>query len=294
MRTALFTGATGFLGSNIAKKIISNGWRVVAITNGSTKNRLSAKEKAAIVWIENENDIYRLISNELIDVFFDCAVQYQRTNTTALSIEYTNVHRPIKIMNALAQNNQKTTSILFDSFFTKFKPSQTPQPIYTAQKKVLIEKLKDRCNKIENKTIVMRLEHVYGPGDNPCKVLPTVCADLLRNISRISLSDGLARRDLVYVDDVVSAVMCALTSASEGFSLIECGTGTSHAMRYAFEILKRITRSTTVLGFNDISSYDSIVESSANIDTLKQWGWMVGTDLEVGLEKLVVDVANTL
>lgn len=292
MQTALFTGATGFLGSHIARQLLVNDWKVFAITSGASKNRFSDKERDNIVWIENPNEIMQLISNQMIDVFFDCAIQYQSSDIVESTIKKINVERPIEIMNGLALSGQKTTAVLFDSFFSKFDPCQTSQPIYTAQKKELVEHLKENSNKNGLRTIVMRLEHVYGPGDNPKKVLPTICKGLLENVKRISLTNGLSRRDLIYIDDVVSAIMCALASAKESFSLIECGTGISQEMRSVFEILKAITNSRTTLGFNDIVGHDSIGESKANSDILRGWGWRPREDLQTGLKKVVIEIAD--
>lgn len=292
MKRALITGATGFLGSHIARRLLSNNWEITAITNGSPKLRLSPQEANSIQWVGSAQKDKEIFEKKEIDLFINCAIQYQTPENPAIQPEETNVNLPLEITKKIQATGQKTTSIVFDSFFSKYPDESTPQPTYTNQKKTLIELLKKQQKSTGNRSIVIRLEHLYGPNDNPRKIIPTVARELLSGKKRISLTDALAKRDLIYIDDAVDAVMHAYEAAPPAFTLVDCGTGKFQVMREVFDLLKELTRSDSILGYGDISTHDHIKESKANIELLREWGWAPKTNLKDGLMSVVLDTQS--
>lgn len=292
MKRALITGATGFLGSHITKRLLSDNWEITAITNGSPKVRLSEEEDKLIKWLSSDKEDQKIFESEEIDLFINCAIQYQQSKNPATQLEETNVKFPLEIISRLQVAGQKTTSIVFDSFFSKYPDDNTPQPIYTKQKKILIELLKTRQELTKNRSIVIRLEHLYGPGDNPQKIIPAVARELLAGTKRISLTEALAKRDLIYIDDAVDAVMHAYEAAPPTFTLLDCGTGKSQTMREVFNLLKELTKSNSTLGYGDISNHDHIKESKADIELLREWGWTPKKSLKDGLMSVVLDAQS--
>lgn len=72
---------------------------------------------------------------------------------------------------------------------------------------------------------VARLFGVYGPGEGPQRLIPSLVSRLAR-AEPVMLSDGLQVRDFVHVDDVCAALW-ALASAPDGGApgLVNVGTG---------------------------------------------------------------------
>lgn len=79
------------------------------------------------------------------------------------------------------------------------------------------------------RTAVLRLQNVYGPGQsltNPYTGILSLFCRLARNSESIPLfEDGQVRRDFVFIDDVVSAAVRALTSTGELPPAIDIGSG---------------------------------------------------------------------
>lgn len=85
--------------------------------------------------------------------------------------------------------------------------------------------------------IALRYQNVYGPGQslrNPYTGILAVFSNLARAGETINIfEDGLESRDFVYIDDIVSATVAALTSTAPGCHVLNLGSGrrtTVHAV----------------------------------------------------------------
>ena len=85
---------------------------------------------------------------------------------------------------------------------------------------------------------------VYGPGENPAKLVPYVILQGLRR-SRHRLSLGSQVRDYVFIDDVVEALRLGLTTPEAVGKIYNIGTGPQEArsIRQLAESIVTITGS---------------------------------------------------
>ncbi len=134
--------------------------------------------------------------------------------------------------------------------------------------------------------------NVYGPGGHFDKELSHLVPALIQrfheakkqNLSRISLwGTGLARREFVYVDDVVSAVTFLLTRDDwDGKTPINIGSGECYQIS---EWAEKIAR---VVGYHgQISFYgegpEGVMEKKLDLTKLTQRGWSPKVTAEEGL-----------
>lgn len=87
---------------------------------------------------------------------------------------------------------------------------------------------------------VARLFGVYGPGEAPTRLLPSLVAKLGRG-EPVPLSDGLQVRDFVHVDDVCAAI-AALSAApsARAPAIVNIGTGVGLSVRQLCERVAEI------------------------------------------------------
>jgi len=77
---------------------------------------------------------------------------------------------------------------------------------------------------------IPRLFHIYGPGEAPGRLIPSLIDGLTRR-QPVSLSGGEQRRDFIHVADVCEAlVRIAGSQAAEG-TIVNIGTGQAHSIR---------------------------------------------------------------
>lgn len=82
--------------------------------------------------------------------------------------------------------------------------------------------------------VIARLFGVYGPGEAPQRLFPSLVA-ALEHGERIDLSDGLQRRDFIHVDDVCAGLCAIAASASIDDPFVNLGTGHAVLLRDVVE-----------------------------------------------------------
>lgn len=133
-------------------------------------------------------------------------------------------------------------------------------------------------------TTVLRLGVVYGPGQQPGMVLPSIVA-ALRAGRRVALTSGEQTRDFVEVEDVAAAVLAALAAPP---GLVNIGSGREVRVRDVCEQLGRLLGGAQLLGFGELVRrpddplrYVLAVERAA-----AALGWRAITPLDEGLARL--------
>ena len=123
---------------------------------------------------------------------------------------------------------------------------------------------------------------VYGPGEAPSRLVPSVCLGAARR-EPVALSGGLQTRDFVYVDDAVEAILRAARTVAGG--IFNICTGSAVAVHdVAVEIAS--------LAGGDVElRFGALPERPAELATLsgdptaarKTLGWLATTSLRDGL-----------
>ena len=90
--------------------------------------------------------------------------------------------------------------------------------------------------------VVLRLFHVYGPREQPWRLIPTAIAAALDGRS-ISITAEDPVRDYVYLDDVVDACLRAALSPGIAYEVLNIGTGVATSNR---ELLSAVERAAGV------------------------------------------------
>lgn len=101
-----------------------------------------------------------------------------------------------------------------------------------------------------------RLFHVYGPGEAPHRLLPSLLRGF-RAGQRIALSPGLQTRDFLYVDDAVEAMQAIakglLCDGVEASGIFNVATGSATTVRdFAEAAARAASFNPELLGFGEI------------------------------------------
>ena len=288
--TALVTGGGGFIGGRLVRALTQAGWEVRLLrgVDAAPAGDPALPEPERVFGFADRLP-------EVVDGvthFFNFAVAYDRPANSDVLIAEVNVTRPLRVLDALAERGGEATCLLGDSFFRKFPPGATSQGRYTTSKAVLADAVAARRWPERMRVALLRIEQVYGPGESFAKVLPRVTRQLLENVERIALTDGLQRRDFIHVDDVVAAALVAARAAWSGVHTVPCGTGTATPVRTVFETLHALSGSRSIMGFGDMAPDQAIPESLGDASWLRARGWHPRRALADGLAELVRDVSS--
>lgn len=243
MKRALVTGGAGFIGSNLVKELVSQGWLVDVVDDmsnghiqlldglnlrhmpgptflGLYKSQAPNRAQDEVLFVEDRFaslGMLHHIANKNYDVIFHQAaiprVSYSVENPSETTD--TNIADTVRLFEAAAGNVTKvvfaSSSSVYggaDNMPTSETESKNPKSPYAWQKSV-IEDYAKLCGELYGLDIIcLRYFNVFGPGqygDSPYSTAVSAwCHAIKNNLQCRSDGDGEQTRDMCYIDNVVN------------------------------------------------------------------------------------------
>jgi nucleoside-diphosphate-sugar epimerase len=279
----LLTGATGFLGSHLARQFIAEGHDVVALRRPASSMRRVAEIQASISWcmVDDLWESPRRIL-EGVDVIVHTAASYGRNNESLAEVFDTNTAFPLRLLEAACASGVESfinTDTALPRAFNAYSLSKAQFADwgrYFAEKKGIA-------------FINFLLEHMYGPDDDPTKFSDHVIEACLSNQPELRLTPSEQKRDFVFIDDVVTAYSTVLRYGDlKGYHDIPLGSGHAVSIREFVESVHQLTGSSTTLRFSALPYRDNeVMLSEADTRQLRALGWTCRNSLKSGLKKTI-------
>ena len=213
VKKAILTGATGFVGSNLCKELVIQGWNVTVIARKSSDYSYIKEIIDRVDIYEYEGDILNLINffiKEEADVVFHLAslviVEHESNQINALVDS--NLRFGLEILEAMQKSSTKLLINTGTPWQHYNNSGYNPVNLYAATKEAF-EKLLNYYTECEGiRAITLKLFDTYGETDKRPKLI-----NLLNQIAdekkELKMTPGEQVIDLVHVDDVVSAFIRA-------------------------------------------------------------------------------------
>lgn len=280
----VLTGASGFVGKHLAKKLIDFDYNIVAITRPGNLNE--KKETERIKWITLD-DLESAVNGYTVKACIHLATNYGRNSGSAVEQYNCNVMLPL-ILLEWSKIHGVQKFIFTDSFFGKYENTYNYMKQYIITKRHFYEVACETIKGFDIGLVNMRLEHVYGEGDGEGKFIPTILGKM-RKHENILCTHGLQKRDFIYIDDVTDAYLKVLDyDMVAGYREYQVGTGQSKPLRAFIEQLKKESNSHSEIEYGAIPIRDDeILDSKANNLTLRQIGWEPCFDIQEGIKKML-------
>jgi len=287
MQIILVSGINGFLGSHLAIKLSSN-YKIIGLVSNA-KNIYRIKKYNFEIYNSTDENIKKIFNKNNIFSVIHAATIYRKTNDSITNLINTNVLLPIRLFELASKYN---VSVFFntDSFFNNKTYNYSYLSEYTISKNQSLEWLKLLSINSSCKLVNMKIFHMYGEGDSLTKFIPQIISKIRENTSFIELTKGNQTRDFIYIDDVVNAYKIILKNIDKlkEFQEFDVGTGQSTSIKGMVNLIKKITSSGTDLQFGKLPyRKGEVMESTADIFTLKKMGWSPGFSIEEGIKKML-------
>lgn len=285
MKNILLTGATGFLGSALARYWVQAGYQVSALV------RLTSS-CARIEDILPDIQLYRCGCDQDVlsamdaiapDYIVHTACAYGRVGESIVEIYDANVRFGLVLLkgaNSLSKNvmfvNTGTILGATVSSYAMSKKSFSTMGAFQSGPNV--------------KFVNIALQHMYGPGDDKSKFTTYVVNSCIANVAVLNLTAGIQKRDFVFIDDVVSAydTVISHTSSIADAEDIEVGSGIALPVRKFVELAHTMTSSRTQLNFGSVPyRADEAMLFQADISRMRSLGWQPRTALATGIQKMI-------
>ena len=302
---ALVTGATGFIGSHLVRRLVregvdvhilcreqSNFWRIEDVLPQVTRHIADLRNVASLdraVAAARPDHVYHLAAatvvagstdaaHDLIDInvmgtvnlIAACeAIEYCGLVTTGDSFEYT------PSMERLAEADACHPASLHG--ISKFAATLHAEAVGRGQGRPII---------------TLRLFSTYGPGDNPRRLVPKVIADALAGYP-LALSRPDIVRDWVYIDDVVDLYLEAASKAGRyAGGVFNAGSGERGTLADVVEFILKLTGSEVAArwGVFEAPAHDAWPWVADPAHTFAHFEWRPRISLEEGLSRTIAAI----
>lgn len=303
-KKVLICGATGFIGRNIAERLVRSPEYEVYGTSFQSKPYSCKGLTLLKADLRRPHEVDQVVAGK------DIIIQAAATTSGAkeiLSKPYYHV-TDNAVMNSLifrSAYEHGVSHVVFFSCSVMYQPSDTPvreedfdanAPIHPSYfgvgwTKVYIEKLCEFYSRIgPTKYTVIRHSNIYGPHDKFDLERSHVFGATITKVMTtqdgkvVVWGSGEEGRDLLYVSDLVDFVELALQKQEEKFMLVNVGYGESIAIK---DLVQKIIDAS---GRHLIIEFDHTkptIKTRLALDTAKaqRLGWSRKTSLEEGIKK---------
>lgn len=248
MKRVLVTGATGFVGSNLARRLLHDGHNVhLFVRKNCTPWRIEpirSEVRLHEVDLSNAETLAALVRKIRPDWIFHLATYgaYSDQNDLRLMLR-TNVTETSNMVDVCVERGFEAFVNAGSSSEYGFKnspPSEEdridPNSQYAVTKSYATQYCAFAARKHNMNVVTLRLYSVYGPYEDKRKFIPTLISHAIKGGLPPLVAPETAR-DFVYVDDICEAfVLAATKSVSERGLVYNIGSGIQTTIRQAVDI----------------------------------------------------------
>jgi nucleoside-diphosphate-sugar epimerase len=277
MERVLVTGASGFIGRRLVDSLRRRGIVVVAPTHREWDVTL---DDAPVVKVDH---VFHLAGLSGVTASWEDPLRFHLVNAqgtanvaefcrrTGCSLSYVSAYcygvpsrLPVRETDPVRPNNPYAFSKLQGEETCRFYQEYFDLPV-----------------------TILRPFNVYGPGQSDAFVLTRIVRQALDpGVTEIEVLDLLPRRDYVFVDDVVDALVS--TAAVSPYALFNVGSGVSHSVEEAIQAVHAasgVSKRYRSLGATRRGEIPDVVADIGRI--AEAVGWKPLVSFEEGVRRLV-------
>lgn len=299
MIKVLITGVAGFVGSNLADKLIKEGgYKVIGIDNLAYGVKEQVPDEVEFHKADiRDNSIYPLFQNS--DFVFHLAAKNCISDCQLDPVETAevNVAGTVNVLEASKRGGVKKiiyaeSSALYEGSNMLPTPESDvkPESFYSISKFSTMYFAEAYRKYFGLESTALRYFCVYGPRQDYRRTIPPLFSsfiiNILRNKKPIIYGTGEKRRDFIHVDDINDFHIQCMTDERTTGKVFNLGSGINYSVNEIYKIIAELLQS------NQLPIYkpDLPGEAFANladISSAKELGWSPKINLEQGLKSSI-------
>ena len=306
MKNILITGVAGFIGSNLADKLIKEGgYNIIGIDNLSygIKEQIPDKVNFYQYDIRDENIEYLF---EDIDYVFhfaakNCISDCQKNPSETFDI---NINGTINILNCCVLYGIKKiiyaeSSAIYEgsNIYPTPETEMKPESFY-AISKATTKFIVDSYYKLHGlNSTALRYFCVYGPRQDYRRSIPPLFSSfiikLLKKEQPIIYGTGDKRRDFIYIDDINDFHIQCMNDERTTGKVFNLGMSKNYSVNEIYSIISNLLGTNINPNFKPDLPGEAF-QNLADITEAKKLGWCPKIKLEQGLQLSIEFIKNEM
>jgi len=308
-KRVLVTGGLGFIGVNLCARLLDLGAEVTVLDNfvppqiTPAFDAVRSRLRMAVADIRDEDKVERVVRNQ--EVIFNLAGKSGAadSNKTPLNDLDINCRGHLTILEACRSFNPGVTIVFPSSRLVYGKPLYlpvdekhplAPESIYAAHK-LAVENYHLIYGRLYGlKATVLRISNPYGPfqaGEGRAYGIANSFIQAAVSGREITLfGDGSQRRDYLYIDDLVDALLRAACVQESRNRIYNIGEGQGTSLRELAELAVAAAGQGTIVQVPWPEEYRAIETGDYLSDVTlagRELSWTPGTDISEGIARTV-------
>lgn len=302
MKNYLVTGAAGFIGAEISKKLIQRGDKVVTIDNLSSGFESNIPEGVEFIYGNTyDKEVIEKLGNTKFDAIYHIAGQSggvtcwedpiydlnSNVTSTLLLLDYAKKTGCEKFLYA------STMSVYGDENPCPVKEDDNikPKSFYAVGKNASEHYMRIYSEEFGIKCTALRLNNTYGPGQNMSNLLQGMVSIFLAqaiNDHHITvMGDKNRYRDFVYIDDTVNAFLMAENSCEDNlYNYYTVATNRKNTCERVVELIQQYLPYEVSVEYKGKTKGDQFGIFCSYEKIFNAIGWTPKVSLEDGLKTM--------
>lgn len=293
----LILGAGGFIGRNLSRSLADRGIPVIAVSRSGDVTPHALIERLIGDFREPEQ-LAPLLQRSRAVVHLATTSTPGTSAARPLHEIETNLHLTGALLQAL-HLHPKVELLYMSSGGSLYADTTTepssesaqlqPRSYHGAAKLASESFISAWCSQSGGAATILRPSNVYGPGQPERKgfgVIPAALGTMLRGEVLHVWGDGSARRDYIYIDDLVELCISALTMPMPaGVRTFNACSGTSISLNELLAIMESITGKPLQRSYDPGRAVDASCIAMDPALAAQAYGWRHRTSLKAGLRQ---------
>jgi len=299
MTTVLITGVAGFIGSNLAERLLhEDGYRVIGIDNLAYGIEDQIPDRVEFHKDDiRDTSIYGLFNG--VDFVFHLAAKNSILDCQRDPVETAdiNVRGTVNVMEASRRAGVKKivyaeSSALYEGS-SKLPTPETearPESFYAVSKFSTMYFAEAYARFYNLKSTALRYFCVYGPRQDYRRTIPPLFSafiiKLLRGQQPVIYGTGEKRRDFVHVDDINDFHLRCMSDDRTTGKVFNLGSGINYSVNEIYSLIAGLLGSS----IQPVYQSDLPGEAFANLAEIgraKNLGWLPKVSLEKGIQSSI-------
>ncbi len=281
MSKVLVIGASGFIGSALAIRLRAQGLNVVPVDYSVG----DIADRETLVGFEHLGigHVFHLAGKTFVPDSWDDPHAFCKTNVlgTLNVMEFCRKkHIPVTYISAYVYGHPDKLPIAEDSEILPSNP-------YALTKRLAEEVCQFYASTYQLPVTIIRPFNVYGIGQAKHFLIPAIIEQVLGMGSEIRVKDLAPRRDYVYMEDLLTALVATI-GRTDGYGVYNIGSGVSLSVQEVIRIIQDVAGTEKKIVSEQLIRHNELMDVVADISKAKQkLAWKPEHSFRAGIEKII-------